>query len=265
MNQTDRWIVSQSDTVPDVFKGIGKIIHQEPENFLRCLAEFSDSENTDYYDAWNKVNRTVNGLQTDYINAVPWSDMQVFNILSQQVPDNTIIHLGNSSPVRYAQFFHWKQGIQFFGNRGAAGIDGSTSTAIGMASQTDKLVTLITGDVSFLYDSNALWNQYKKKNFKIIVINNKGGNIFSLIPGPESTGLLEDYFVTHIPVSIEHLCSAYGIGYYRAQNETELSSGLEQCYADPNCALMEVQTDPSTNTQVWKDYFTTIKNKFQYE
>jgi 2-succinyl-5-enolpyruvyl-6-hydroxy-3-cyclohexene-1-carboxylate synthase len=265
LENTDRWIVTQSDLVPDVFQGIDRIIHQEPESFIKSLLAMPESGRSNYYEAWQKAYETISGLQTDYVNAISWSDMQVFRILSKNLPDNSIVHLGNSSPVRYAQFFQWKKGTQFFGNRGTSGIDGVTSTAIGMASQTDKLVTLITGDVSFLYDSNALWNNYKKKNFKMIVINNQGGNIFSLIGGPENTGLMNDYFVTHIPVALDHLCKAYGISYYVARNKQELESGLEQCYADPACALLEVQTEPAVNTGVWKEYFRTIKNNFQYE
>jgi len=265
LKNTERWIVSESEMVPDVFQGVERIINLQPENFLRNLLELYEPKGTAYVNEWYKIYQTHDRLQVDYSNAVPWSDMLVFRILSQQVPGNSMIHLGNSSPVRYAQFFKWKEGIKFFGNRGTAGIDGTTSTALGMASQTDELVTLITGDVSFLYDSNALWNKYKRQNFKIVVINNRGGNIFSLIPGPDSTGLLNDYFTMHNPVSMEYLCKAYGISYYLSRNEQELTSELEHFYSDPICSLIEVQTDPTVNTQVWKDYFTTIKNKLHYE
>jgi 2-succinyl-5-enolpyruvyl-6-hydroxy-3-cyclohexene-1-carboxylate synthase len=185
--------------------------------------------------------------------------MFALKALSEIIPGNSCVHLGNSSPVRYAQFFNWRDDIQFFSNRGTAGIDGVTSTTIGMASQTNRPVFLITGDVSFFYDSNAFWNNYKRKNFKVIVLNNKGGNIFKLISGPEETGLLDNYFTTHYNVSIEFLCKAYGIGYYSAKNNKELLSGLEQFLDLPDCAVFEIVTNPEVNTKVWKDYFRTIR------
>src|SRR5690554_7562077 len=79
--------------------------------------------------------------------------------------------------------FPFHPGICVFCNRGTSGIDGCTSTAIGAATTTSDITTLITGDVSFLYDSNALWNHYLPKNLKIIVINNGGGGIFRILPG----------------------------------------------------------------------------------
>lgn len=264
LNNIKHWLISQSETAPDVFQHIDRIIGVVPEVFLNKLLNHSRKE-TIYKSRWRQAFQTFEKLHTDYMTSLPWCDTQVFSVLSQYIPENSIVHLGNSSPVRYAQLFRWRKDIKFFSNRGTAGIDGVTSTALGMASQTKEAITLITGDVSFLYDSNALWNQYKSRNFKIIVINNKGGNIFSLIDGPESTGLLDDYFVTHVPVSIERLCQAYGIGYYHAENNDDLKSVLDQFYKHTTCALLELQTDPKINTRVWMDYFRTIKSHSKHE
>jgi len=261
----DHWLIHEDDAVPDVFQHITRIIHCSPVIFLQNLWLQLKHTNNEFFSEWRKKYQTFSQLHGTYIQSIPWSDMQAFNILSQYVPDGSYVHLGNSSPVRYAQFFHWNTGIRFFSNRGTAGIDGCTSTAIGMASQTGIPVTLITGDVSFLYDSNGLWNIYKKPNFKLIVINNKGGNIFSLIPGPESTGLLAEYFITHVPVSIEYLCKAYGITYYQANNEQELSVQLNEFYNRSECSLLEIHTEMDTNTRVWKDYFKRIRGMGEEE
>jgi 2-succinyl-5-enolpyruvyl-6-hydroxy-3-cyclohexene-1-carboxylate synthase len=161
--------------------------------------------------------------------------------------------------VRYSQFFEWQPGISFYSNRGTAGIDGCTSTALGMANDTDKILTLITGDVGFLYDTNALWNQYLKSNFKIILINNGGGNIFSLIPGPDATGLVEKYFRTHMGVNIQKLSDAFGLAYFNATNEVELSQSLQNLYAAPKAALLEIITETEQNIKVWKEYFSSLK------
>jgi hypothetical protein len=76
---------------------------------------------------------------------------------------------------------------------GTSGIDGSTSTAIGAAVASKIPTVLITGDIGFLYDSNALWNQYIPKNFKIILINNGGGGIFRILPGHEENAVFNTF------------------------------------------------------------------------
>src|SRR5690606_14055987 len=119
-----------------------------------------------------------------YITEIEFSDLSVFNQIIKILPENSVLHLGNSSPVRYALICETTKKVDYFSNRGVSGIDGSMSTAVGFASESEKINTLILGDLSFFYDSNALWNKYIGKNLRIIVIHNGGGNIFSMIKGP---------------------------------------------------------------------------------
>jgi 2-succinyl-5-enolpyruvyl-6-hydroxy-3-cyclohexene-1-carboxylate synthase len=256
----EHWVICETAKTPDVFQQIDKIIFSNPEPFLEHIIEFTDDLNNEFYTSWDKLNSSFEKGNANSLQSIEWSDLKAFQLISQNIQECSIVHFGNSSPIRYANFFKWKNEIEFYGNRGTAGIDGCTSTAMGMASQTTKIVTLITGDVSFLYDSNALWNKYKRRNFKLIVINNEGGNIFSLIPGPDQSGLLEEYFMTNIPVSIENLCKAFGIGYLYASNEYEMVEAMKKLYSTNECFLLEIKTNWKTNTNVWKDYFKLTKN-----
>ena len=265
LDETEHWLVTDEDNAPDIFQNISQIVRLNPETFIQTIINHQINDKGNYFILWNNAYSAFNNLSSSLHANTVWSDMKVFEILSKYIPSDSIIHLGNSTPVRYSQFFKWNSNIQFYCNRGTAGIDGCTSTAIGMASQTNKIVTLITGDVSFIYDSNALWNNYKKSNFKIIVINNQGGNIFKIIPGPDKTGILDECFMTNIPVSIEFISKAFGIDYYNVKNEKELSKNIVLFYKSNQCALLEVNTEPDVNTTVWKDYFNTIKTKMQYE
>ena len=265
LDKTEHWLVTEEDKAPDVFQNISQIVNLNPEAFIQTIINQQINDKSKYFNLWNNAYNNFNNLSSSFQANADWSDMKVFDILSKTVPSNSIVHVGNSTPVRYSQFFKWNNNVQFYCNRGTAGIDGCTSTAIGMASQTDKTLSLITGDVSFLYDSNALWNNYKEANFKIIVINNKGGNIFKLIPGPDKTGLLDECFMTNIPVSIEFICKAFGINYFNAKNQDELTKNIDLLYKSTQCALLEINTEPEVNTTGWKDYFNTIKTKMQYE
>ncbi len=261
----EHWIVTEDDNVPDVFQKIGTIFREKPESFLKSYIKMLKQNNSDFYFSWKNAYDCFSKSSLAILEHFEWSDMKAFQIISKNTPENSIVHFGNSSPVRYAQFFAWENNIEFFCNRGTAGIDGCTSTALGMANQTEKPVILITGDISFLYDSNALWNNYKRPNFKIVVINNQGGNIFSLIPGPDKTGILEEYFLTNVPVSIKNLCKAYGISHYQAKNETELNNEIHQFFSQCGSSLLEIQTDFQINTKVWKEYFKQIKNSVRYD
>jgi 2-succinyl-5-enolpyruvyl-6-hydroxy-3-cyclohexene-1-carboxylate synthase len=142
-----------------------------------------------------------------------------------------------------------------------SGIDGSSSTALGVALTSSKMNLLITGDLSFVYDSNAFWNKYPKGNLKVIVINNGGGGIFRIIPGPGDSAVMDDFFEVGNPASIKDLCAAYGMHYYAASSETELEIALECFYLTDNQAyVLEIFTPNKINPVVLNDYFNYIKN-----
>jgi 2-succinyl-5-enolpyruvyl-6-hydroxy-3-cyclohexene-1-carboxylate synthase len=149
----------------------------------------------------------------------------------------------------------------YFSNRGTAGIDGCLSTAVGFASESDKLNTIILGDLSFFYDSNALWNKYISRNLRIIVIHNGGGNIFSLIKGPSDSPAFAEHFFAENTHKAEILAKAFGIDYSKAENETELSLALNQLYSPEQnqAALLEVFTDAEVNVKVFRELFRKVK------
>ena len=129
------------------------------------------------------------------------------------------MQVSNSSAIRYLQLVTIDKSIEVFCNRGTSGIDGSTSTAIGAALQIDKPTIFITGDISFFYDSNALWNNYIPKNFKIIVINNSGGGIFRILPGHQETEVFNTFFETSHNLNASHLAKMFGFNYFEANDE----------------------------------------------
>ena len=106
------------------------------------------------------------------------------------------IQMGNSSVVRYIQLFDQRRDLSFFGNRGVSGIDGSTSTAIGAAVVTSGPVVFVTGDLSFLYDANGLWQLPWPAHLKIIVVDNEGGGIFKIIDGAKNEPAVPYFFET---------------------------------------------------------------------
>lgn len=195
----------------------------------------------------------------DYVKTVPYSDFKTFELIHKAIPLESVLQLSNSATVRYAQLFDIDNSIEVYCNRGTSGIDGSTSTAIGYAMQSKKQVTLVTGDISFLYDSNALWNAYIPENFRIIIVNNNGGGIFKILPGPKQTEALP-FFETPHGLTAEHLSKMYGFEYQSANSIDTLQSRLSTFYnKSKQPKILEVFTPSDINDGVLKTYFETFK------
>jgi 2-succinyl-5-enolpyruvyl-6-hydroxy-3-cyclohexene-1-carboxylate synthase len=194
-----------------------------------------------------------------YMSEIPFSDFKVFDFLSSHLPENIQLQVSNSSPIRYLQLVALNKTIEVFCNRGTSGIDGSTSTAIGACVANKKPTILITGDISFLYDSNALWNNYIPKHFKIILINNSGGGIFRILPGHQETETFNTFFETSHQLTAEHLAKMYAFNYTSIQNEDELYSVWESFISNQNTSsILEIFTPEKTNDIVLLDYFKNL-------
>jgi 2-succinyl-5-enolpyruvyl-6-hydroxy-3-cyclohexene-1-carboxylate synthase len=196
----------------------------------------------------------------DYTAKIPFSDFKVFDFLCKNVPINIQLQVSNSSAIRYLQLFDLDKTVQVFCNRGTSGIDGSTSTAIGAALASDLPTMLITGDISFLYDSNALWNNYIPKNFKIILLNNSGGGIFRILPGHQETETFNTYFETSHQLNASHLAKMYGLDYFEANDELSLEKQYT-AFLNQNekPSILEIFTPEKENNGILLDFFRRLK------
>jgi 2-succinyl-5-enolpyruvyl-6-hydroxy-3-cyclohexene-1-carboxylate synthase len=118
---------------------------------------------------------------------------------------------------------------------------------------------LIAGDIGFLYDSNALWNEYIPKNFKIILINNGGGGIFRILPGHEETPVFNKFFETSHCLTAEQLAKMYGFEYSIASNQANLETSLKRLYAqNQKPSILEVFTPTLENDKILLKYFREL-------
>uniref|UniRef100_A0A0D3F6X4 Mandelate racemase/muconate lactonizing enzyme C-terminal domain-containing protein n=1 Tax=Oryza barthii TaxID=65489 RepID=A0A0D3F6X4_9ORYZ len=137
-------------------------------------------------------------------------------------------------------------GAPVAGNRGASGIDGLLSTSIGFAIGSNKHVFCVIGDISFLHDTNglSLLNQRtQRKPMTVIVINNHGGAIFSLLPVAKTASLqiLEKFFYTLHDISISKLCAAHRIKHILVQTKAELHDALVKSHEGHVDCVVEVE------------------------
>lgn len=223
----------------------------------------TDTNPLAFGNLWRNTFSKTEQLHRDFEQSVAYSDFKVMQTILDFIPQNTVFHVGNSSVARYAQLFNTCKKLEVHCNRGTSGIDGSVSTAVGAASkQLDKMHTLVVGDVSFFYDSNALWNQYLSDNLRIILIHNGGGGIFEIIPGPDNSSFRDDFFVAKHNFSAEHLCKAFKVDYAFASDLKSFESELNTLYLPTENGrpkLLEVNTAGSPNADILKGYFWEMR------
>lgn len=258
---TQHWHLSLGNEHFDTYQSLTKVINMDAADFFELLQPKLNAKPKDYWQQWKNKETQVNALRNKYISETQYSDLSVFETIAKAIPENSVIHLGNSSPVRYALICDAVPDAHYFGNRGTSGIDGPLSTAAGFASESEKINTIIIGDLSFFYDSNALWNKYIGSNLRIIVINNRGGNIFSLIKGPGESPAFQEHFFTENKFSAKGIAQTYGLSYFSAENISELKETLAEFYASEqqSPALLEVFTDAEVNTQTFRGLFKFVK------
>jgi 2-succinyl-5-enolpyruvyl-6-hydroxy-3-cyclohexene-1-carboxylate synthase len=255
------WHFSLAGEHMDTFMSLTDIISADPSMFLNSLRRYVSPGKSDYGEKWRALDRVTQERQALHLVHGEYSDLKVFSLIQSHLPGHSLVHLSNSTPVRYAQLFKYKSSLVFMSNRGTSGIDGVVSTAAGYASLSDKINTLITGDLAFFYDSNALWIKHLTPNLRIIVINNQGGGIFRFIDGAPSMPELESHFEARHAMGVEKLAQAYGLDCFVATNEEELLEGLHWLYGSDfnKPAVLEVKTPPAVNAEYLKQYFNFLK------
>jgi 2-succinyl-5-enolpyruvyl-6-hydroxy-3-cyclohexene-1-carboxylate synthase len=230
-----------------------------PNDFFNHFIPLLKPIESDYFAHFDAINQLRKQKTATYLSKIPFSDFKVFDKIIQRLPINSHLQIGNSSAIRYAQLIDIHPSIEVFCNRGTSGIDGSTSTAIGAAVANKKETILITGDISFLYDSNGLWNNYIPKNFKIILINNGGGGIFRILPGHDETPVFNTFFETSHCLTAEKLANMYDFDYAIASDGPSLEVGIKNLYSNNNKPfILEVFTPTRENDKVLLQFFKEL-------
>ncbi|MFS0489118.1 2-succinyl-5-enolpyruvyl-6-hydroxy-3-cyclohexene-1-carboxylic-acid synthase [Leadbetterella byssophila] len=242
------WHVEEENNILDPFQSITVRFPLSTTDFLKALPI---SEVSTPSDIWIAEEKKTKAHIENFISKAPFGELKATATIFEKVESKEVLHLGNSMPVRYGNLLQGflKPQIKVYSNRGTSGIDGIVSTAIGQALGTEQRVHCIVGDISFFYDSNALFAA-KPKNLKVYVIQNGGGNIFRIIDGPSKQAELEQYFITPQNRSAEHLAKEAGFRYYRVSTQEELEDALNQ--KEDVAALFEIIVDGVEDAKIFK-------------
>ena len=259
-NPSEHWHIEPTEATMDVFTSLTKIIPVDPAYFFNTLKDKTQIIQSSFQKIWMDQYHQSKKNHDDFIKSIEWSDLKAHQLIHEHIPEKANFQMGNSTAVRYVQLFEYKKDIQFNGNRGVSGIDGSTSTAMGAALVNDKLTLLVTGDLSFVYDINAFWNKTHPDNLKIIVVNNNGGGIFKIIPGPFSTPYGKEHFEAENPANLKHLAQAHNIEFLSANDIETTNKALKDLFNSRSTCILELETHHCNNEDVLKSYFDAIKN-----
>ena len=266
-------MVAPDGEVRDVTAHTTQVVVARVEDVLQAAAERADEGDTssksisslsstasreEFRGKW--LGLLENVAQTAETYQPPFSQMAVVRYLEEQLEDIETpfqVHYANSTAIRlaniYARHFVWC-------NRGVNGIDGSVSTAVGFAAASTDMVLCVTGDLSFFYDQNALWNQNLKGNLRIVLLNNGQGAIFNTLPGLNGSKALQQYVGGAHHATARGICEQNDVGYLKASDMEEARMGIVRLLTETTRRpmLLEVFTDASADNAALKGYYDMI-------
>jgi 2-succinyl-5-enolpyruvyl-6-hydroxy-3-cyclohexene-1-carboxylate synthase len=252
----ETWIIAADSRNHDALHGRSRHLRCSVEAFAASLPP-ANREPTAYAGEWRRADQAA-GLALDSRLSTPdfLFEGTVSRLLSQCLPTKTPIFVASSMPVRDVEFF-WgagDHGCQPCFNRGANGIDGTLSTALGVA-HGNRPAVLLTGDLALLHDTNGFLLRPKLRgSLTVVLINNHGGGIFEMLPVAKFDPPFEEFFATPQEVDFEKLCSAYGAEHVLVRDWahfTELISSLPAT----GLRVLELRTDRKRDATFRRELF----------
>lgn len=251
--QYKHWLVSESGNVEDPFRCLSDIFECSADYFFRFFAKNAGDIVSDrnYFNIWNDL---VSRRSTENIQ---FSDLYAVRSLMNGIPENSILHIANSSSIRIANIFPLKDSVTVYCNRGTNGIDGSMSSFIGHSMVTDRTCFLLIGDLSFFYDMNGLWNNYVGKNVRILLNNNSGAELFHYAYG-DSIG----YISSEHSSTAKGWVTSRGFRYLSASNRKEFDENMKIFLSEDSDApiFFEVYTSKQENAKALHDFYDANKD-----
>lgn len=268
------WHISPTvDRISDPFRSLTTLVPMAPLPFLEKLfadidyqrfrqGDDDSDESFDFRERWQQADRQATRIVQQSLTQSEFTDWTATQAVLDALPTDSVLHLANSMPVRYANLcgVPADRRVAVSANRGVSGIDGCLSTAVGAALQTDKLVTVLIGDVAFFYDRNALWHAQLPANLRIVLLNNHAGHIFRIIDGPNRQPELAEFFETEQPLTAQRTAEDAQISYLFCDNQDDLRKALTGFYEPSGKAvLLEIKTDKLVNEREFGRYKVSVK------
>lgn len=269
------WRVSEDGELRDPFKKLTTVFQMSELSFFKHYS----NDKADKHSNIDKYRELFYEIY-NHIPELPFSNIWTASQLSQRLPKGSLFHISASNSRRCWNMFHLPEGVQCTSNVGCCGIDGCTSTMIGSSlASPDRLCFLVTGDLAFFYDLNALGNRHIGNNVRIILINNAIGAEFKISThfcytfhdNADKYMAAAGHFGAKSPVLVKHYAEDLGFQYLSATNKEEFLAALDT-FANPEITdrpmILEVFTTHENENEALKlmtsicyEAKTVIKNK----
>jgi 2-succinyl-5-enolpyruvyl-6-hydroxy-3-cyclohexene-1-carboxylate synthase len=251
---------------PDTARLASDVIHADATLFCESLsgavrrAEFGRPPLTDWLSVWQSVNSYTRQAITTQLAAFETSfEGRVFTELAECLPEETTCYVSSSMPVRDLDTFFPSLGrsIRFLSNRGANGIDGVVSSALGAGAVSPGPLVLVIGDLAFYHDLNGLLAaRLHQLRATIVLINNDGGGIFSFLPQAAHPDHFEQLFGAPHGLDFRPAAEMYGAAFHRPEAWDEFRGAVKDGLVSNGLTIVEVRTNRESNVtmhrQVWR-------------
>jgi len=241
-----------------------EMIFCEETTFCEQLLTRVESNNDDEYrEKWTRLNQLTKENMVSIMDITELSEGKLFYQLAELLPDEVTLFIGNSMPIRDLDSFFLNNGksIRVMANRGANGIDGTVSTAIGAALYSKSLY-LILGDLTFFHDLNGLFIAKRYQiDIHIILINNNGGGIFSFLPQYDQPKHFELLFGTPLDIDFEHAVKMFGGQLKKITDWDHFSLEMQNSNTASGINVYEVMTNRDRNRQEHRDFWAGVSQE----
>ena len=260
----EHWSINEAGQVVDPFSCISSIFECNAFEFIKKILSDIDKENVTkhpYKEMWDEL---TNQIDPNRLTLV-WSDLLAVQMLLKNIPQDSKLHLANSSSVRLASNFSFPPAVEVFCNRGTNGIDGCMSSYVGMTQGQKELCYLLIGDLSFFYDMNALWNRYINANMRIILNNNNGATLFHYTVGVDQVPSLNQNIAAEHNATAKGWVESRGFRYISVKNKVEMQEAIALMANKTTNApiFVEVFTDKQQDAIVLKDFYASLRKQLK--
>lgn len=231
------------------------------------LLILSANPHTDFLQKWLTVNSITKESLVSIKTTAALNESRLFYQMADMLPEGATLFVGNSMPIRDLDSFFYlnNKSIKVLANRGANGIDGTVSTALGAAVASTTSLYLVLGDLTFFHDLNGLLPaKLYNIDITIILINNNGGGIFSFLPQSEHPKHFELLFGTPLDLDFKHIVHMYNGTFTRITDWENLEAEMEYSKTAKGLNVLEVLTERDRNTEehreLWKFVSREISN-----
>lgn len=264
--ETAQFVVEDVEGTRDPTGHATEFIYADPCLLCEDIVKFTGNlqRNKRWLNTWKKMN-DIAKKHILHNDPETITEGTAVKSLLQIIPKDSILYVGNSMAVRDLDtfFMNTENNISVLSNRGASGIDGMVSSALGAAAGTaSKPVTLLIGDLSFYHDLNALLiAKHYELNMTILLINNNGGGIFSFLPQAADKKYFEVLFGTPLDIEFEQAISMYNGKYIAVKNAIDLKRELASSYENKGLSVIEVKTNREENVEWHRHKWSVIEEE----